>query len=292
MWTFLQNTLPNFFADDLACVIGGRLGVNYTLQCLDLEAKLKTFFDYLEFYAILSLQPLNFDKTEAMWSSRAIGNPRFELWMGQHKISWVKHFRYLGYHLTGKLGWSHMLQEYKRKIRQRVAIVKSCAIGGATSQQLRKIVFCAFVKPIFAWLFSIYPLLTNCQRDELSHFYFTCLKRTVGALRWNDILFSSLFNEKTLENLCTKYWEKYKAHLTRSMDGVFLFEHTVMNAYREQWLRKEFAIRNIYRSQRFKPFIPSVEKGLAWLEENARDSTPHISAEELELLASFPESFM
>ena len=41
MWTFLQNALPNFFADDLACVIGGRLGVKYALQCLDLEAKLK-----------------------------------------------------------------------------------------------------------------------------------------------------------------------------------------------------------------------------------------------------------
>ena len=61
MWTFLLNSLPNFFADDLACVMSGRIGVKYTLQCIDLEIRLKKLIDYLEFY-VLALQPINYIK--------------------------------------------------------------------------------------------------------------------------------------------------------------------------------------------------------------------------------------
>jgi len=50
MWSYLQNSLPNFFADDLACVVGGMMGVKYSHQCLDIERKLKNLFEYLEYY--------------------------------------------------------------------------------------------------------------------------------------------------------------------------------------------------------------------------------------------------
>jgi hypothetical protein len=33
MWSYLQSSFPNFFADDLACVIGGMIGVKYLLGC-------------------------------------------------------------------------------------------------------------------------------------------------------------------------------------------------------------------------------------------------------------------
>ena len=34
MWSYIQSFLSNFFADDLACVIGGMIGVKYSRQCL------------------------------------------------------------------------------------------------------------------------------------------------------------------------------------------------------------------------------------------------------------------
>jgi len=59
MWSYIENSIPNFFADDLACVIGGRIGAKYSLQCLDLERTLNKLFHYLEYYTILAVQPVN-----------------------------------------------------------------------------------------------------------------------------------------------------------------------------------------------------------------------------------------
>ena len=292
MWTFLQNALPNYFADDLACVIGGRIGVKYTLQCLDVERKLKTLFDQLEFYAVLSLQPINYEKTVVLWSSRAVGKPNFEVAMGERKVNWVSSFRYLGYNLTSKLGWGVMIDEYRKKIRKRVAIANACTLNGTSSRVFRRIIFNSYVMPLFTWLFCIFPLFTNCQRDELAHFFYTCLKRTIRVRYWNDVLFSSLHDEKSLEHRCGTYWMKFKYHLGKSCDGSFLMENAGANAFRTQWLNKEITVANVYRSKRQTPFVPAVGKCLAWLENNASDSIPYISEEDLEMLTLFPQSFM
>ena len=52
--------------DDLAAVIVGNIGSKFRNQCLDLERKLKIFIDNLEYYAILTVQLVNFSKTEAL----------------------------------------------------------------------------------------------------------------------------------------------------------------------------------------------------------------------------------
>ena len=57
------------FADDLAAAIAGNIGSKFRNQCLELERKLKVFIDNLEYYAILTVQPVNFSKTEALWSA-------------------------------------------------------------------------------------------------------------------------------------------------------------------------------------------------------------------------------
>ncbi len=292
MWSFLESSLPNFFADDLACVIGGRIGVKYTLQCLDLEAKLKKLFDYLEFYSALSVQPINYEKTELMWTARAVGGPKFDISMGGHQIKWANNFRYLGYHLSCKMGWSKMIDIYKRKIRQRVAIVKSSRMYGTSSKSFRRLLFSTYVRPLFTWLFSIYPLFTDYQRDDLGHFYYTCLKRALGVPFWNDFLFAYIGEEKSLENLCAKYWLKYRTHLDVSTDGFMLFEQLAQNTFRNQWLNREFVVRAMYRSKRMIPYRPTIERCLAWLENNVTNSIPLIPDKELELFSSFPLSFM
>lgn len=62
MSTYLPGVLCHFFADDLAAVISGQMGCKYTSQMIDLEKRIKSFVDQLEFYSDLSLQPINFKK--------------------------------------------------------------------------------------------------------------------------------------------------------------------------------------------------------------------------------------
>jgi hypothetical protein len=57
-------------------------------------------------------------------------------------------------------------------------------------------------------------------------------------------------------------------------------------------LNKEFSIREIQRSKRLVTFVPTIERGLAWLERNATGSLADICEEDLELLEDFPESFL
>ncbi|CAF1271006.1 unnamed protein product, partial [Didymodactylos carnosus] len=92
-----------FFADEPAAVLAGRIRVRYTEQCLDLEMRLKLCFDNLEFYAVLTVQPVNLSKTEALWSSRAIGAPKCYISVGDVNINWANVFKYLGYFITSKL---------------------------------------------------------------------------------------------------------------------------------------------------------------------------------------------
>jgi hypothetical protein len=71
--------------------------MKFTSQCLDLEKKLKLFFVNLEYYTILTAQPINYAKTEGLWSARAIGSPKIEISAGDNKLQWVNKFKYLGY---------------------------------------------------------------------------------------------------------------------------------------------------------------------------------------------------
>ena len=81
----MENSIPNSFVDDLAVVIEGRIGVKYTLQCLDVERKLKQLLDYLEHYIVLAVQPINYTKTVWMWAARAVKLPKFHVYLGGKK---------------------------------------------------------------------------------------------------------------------------------------------------------------------------------------------------------------
>lgn len=35
MWKHITDSVPNFYADDSACVVGGRIGEKYTIHCID-----------------------------------------------------------------------------------------------------------------------------------------------------------------------------------------------------------------------------------------------------------------
>jgi hypothetical protein len=207
MADFIPGAMSFFFADDLAAVIAGRIGVKFTAQCIDLERRLQNFGEQLEFYSILTVQPINYLKTQIMFTARAVcyPNPMPQLLCGGQSIEWVSSFKYLGYWLTTKLGWGNIISKTRVKTRQRTALVNSFTYGGTSSLKLRRILFSTFVLPHFTWLFGLFPLFTHTQRMELNHLYFTLLKRIYRCQYWNDFIFSLMYNERPLDDLCYTY---------------------------------------------------------------------------------------
>ncbi|CAF3173490.1 unnamed protein product [Rotaria socialis] len=178
MCSSLSGCINHFFADDLAEIMAGQLGINYSSQCLDLEKRIKVFLDNLDYYSCLSDQPINFNKTKAMFSARAIGHRKFFINFLQDTmniIEWTSEYKYLSYIISPKLGWGKFLKYMMTKIRQRISLIKSFKIFGCSSSYLRKTLFLSHVLPIFTWIYPIYPLLSENQQNDLSHFllYFT-----------------------------------------------------------------------------------------------------------------------
>ena len=155
----------------------------------------------------------------------------------------TQNYKYLGHWVSTKLGWNLMIRKTTLKIRERVNMIKRFRLNGFTSPELRKALFMSFVLPLFVWLFPIYPLFTRRQQEELSHLYYTCLKRTSFHLQWSDSFYSFALNEISLEDRVSKYWEKYWNALSHSVDGYLLLEQTNWNMYRSMWERKEYPIK-------------------------------------------------
>ena len=151
--------------------------------------------DYLEYYSVLTNQPVNLEKSVVMFSARAIGYPNFDIYFNDHAHT--------------KLGWSKLLKSTKIKIRQRISLIKSFKLFGCTSPSLRKALFSSFVLPLFTWIYPIFLLLSKKQQDDLSHYYSTSLRRALFCLHWNDILFSFALDEKMLIDRCASYWNNF-----------------------------------------------------------------------------------
>lgn len=160
MSEFLPNAMSFFFADDVAAVVAGKMVEQFTVQCIDLERRLKKLFEHLEFYAILSVQPINYSKTVAMFSALAVNypNPMPQLRCGNVEINWVSPVKYLGYWLTTKLGWGNGIQRSCMRVRQQIGLVNSIRFAGITSSALRRTLFSTFVLPFFTWILDLCSL--------------------------------------------------------------------------------------------------------------------------------------
>ena len=288
--------IPTFSA--LRKVIGHvrkQLGICYTDQCLDVEKRVSSFVEHLEFYSRLSAQPINMSKTVALFSARAVGLPKFDIFFNRElneRISWIKEYKYLGYWICQKGGWSRMIRETTIKVRQRISRIKSFKLSGVSSPALKRALFDSYVLPIFTWIYPIYPLFSERQRAALAHFYLTSLRRTLDCLQWNEFLFVSILNEKSLDDRVVKYWNKYLVSLADSVDGSLLFEKANVNAFRKSWLEGDFAINCLRRSKRLVEHTSVLEKVICWMASVPSVTTnPEYEMDELILLQEFPESF-
>ncbi len=139
-------------------------------------------------------------------------------------------------------------------------MVNSFPINGHTSQKLKRALFSCYVLPIFMRIFVIFPLFTEKQRNHLSHFYYTCLKRIYRNIQWSDSFFAFIMNEISLEDRCYRYWERYFNALAKSTVGLLMFEQANHNLYRTAWINKQLRIKSLHISKRFVKHDSTLEK--------------------------------
>ena len=171
-------------------------------------------------------------------------------------------------------------------------MINSTRISGSTSLALRKALFLSFVLPLFTWLFPLFPLFTDKQQQDLSHFYYTCLKRVMFCQHWNDQFFFFISNEISLEDRCRKYWDKYLIALADSTDGELLLEQANLNMYREAWISKEYKIQRLFLSKRFVRHTSLLERIIRWSSNTpSNESIPNYELDDILVLAEFPDTF-
>lgn len=117
------------------------------------------------------------------------------------------------------------------KIRHTVSLVKSFRLHGYTSPVLRKALFSSFVLPLFIWVYSIFPLLIENQRNHLSDFYCTSLRRALLCLNWDNELFSFALAEKIIIDRYVAHWNMYLVFISNSTDENLLFEKANRNEF-------------------------------------------------------------
>ncbi|CAF4483837.1 unnamed protein product, partial [Rotaria magnacalcarata] len=152
----INETRSRWFNIDKGCPQGSALSPTLfiTYNC-DLEKRIKIFIDHLEYYSYLTDQPINTNKTQALFTARAIGHPKFDIHFNsgsKEKINWVPEYKYLGYLISSKLGWDKFLKLF-----------------GCTSPTLRKTLFLSFVLPIFTWVYPIFPFLSVKQQKYVRY---------------------------------------------------------------------------------------------------------------------------
>ena len=150
----------------------------------------------------------------------------------------------------------------------------------------------AYVLPVFTWLFPLFPLFSIKQQQDLSHFYYPCLKRVIFCQYWNDSFFAFCYNEISLEDRYRKYWDKYLSSLSDSIDGGLLLEQANLNFFREIWLDKDNKIKWIYRSKRFVEHTSVLKRIVRWCSNiPTLDSLPSFAIDDVMVLANFSDTF-
>ncbi len=145
------------------------------IYCLN-EKKKKERYCRCQYVMLLySISDESGRKTEAIYSARAIGCPKFEIFLDVNKtkrINWVYEFKYLGYWISTKIEWSKMIKNTMTKIRQRISSIDSFRISGLTSLHNCGALYS---RPMF-YLFSpgfIHDILSSLIIKEVIFLIFT-----------------------------------------------------------------------------------------------------------------------
>jgi len=101
-----------------------------------------------------------------------------------------------------------------------------------------------------------------------------------------------MYDEKTLDDLCYTYWERYIKALAKSEDGYLFMEQSELNTHRANWIEGRKRIHCLYRSKRFVPHVDALGQVLHWMTTHGTsNSVVNLKMDEILSFALFPETF-
>ena len=99
-------------------------------------------------------------------------------------------------------------------------------------------------------------------------------------------------DEKSLEERCSLYWDKYLVALADPIDGELIVEKANLNEFTKAWLHGAFSLQGLRHSKRFIECTLILEKALSWHRlVPFSSSLPYFEMEEVQLLQDFSETF-
>jgi hypothetical protein len=113
------------------------------------------------------------------------------------------------------------------------------------------------------------------------------------CLHWNENFFAYAVDEISLEDRCSRYWNRYLVALADSIDGELLFEKSNLNEFRKAWQLGECTVKGLRKSKRFVEHISVLEKVVNWIASTpSSSSTPYYEMDEVLTLINFPDTFV
>lgn len=149
--------------------------------------------------------------------------PDFSFFYDQHRLTRVKHFRYLGYELNSRGSLGTFVTHLLKTIRSRTPMLKSLfRHEHRIAIQLRRQVFYSFIFPYFVWAFPVFFYFTPVQQQLLHKSFCYHLKLSYGLSAWSDHFFFCLTGEYTLLDRLYIYWRRFEVALLSGSDALAL----------------------------------------------------------------------
>ena len=234
--SFFHGLTIHLFADDLAIVLDGSLEKRFSLNIIDIEKRAEEAMKTLEKFSDDILLPVNVSKTKILLVHGVVAPPLPKVKYKQQQLEHVKTFKYLGVHISTKLGWGNYINERLKKIRN---IYKGLRIIyraiSVDNIDIRRRIFLAYALPHFCWLFSTWFYFTQKQQQTIEHVFCSGI-RIVYALRgWDDLTTMILSQEKSIRDYILSYWTRLNLHLERASEAL---------SFQQSWQAYKIATAN------------------------------------------------
>ena len=218
------------YVDDVGIIYPPSIYLKFRDQIEDVETRISEDMAALEQYSKVWHQPVNLRKTELVVYHRTLQCPKISAALGGLKIKQSKSFKYLGFHLDGRLSFRNMIKAQMDKLRKPYSILKYIHRPFPAAFQLKQNFFNTYIRPHLYVMATIYCLLSCTAQEQLNTFYRRCLRliySIVPALHVRPAQFSPALNSRVeAEERSSETSEEHPKHTNTTWCNMFSWTRT------------------------------------------------------------------
>ena len=238
------------YVDDVGIIYPPSIYLKYRDQINDVEMRINEDMVALERYSKTWHQPVNPMKTELVVYHRTVQCPKLCAVLDGQRIKQSKSFKYLGFHLDGKLSFRNMINAQMGKLRKAYSILKYIHRPFPAAFRLKQKFFNTYIWPHLYVLSTIYCLLSFSAQKQLNAFYRRCLRLIYSVFQCST---SDLHNSLQLPTLEFKL----KNGLIKRLKNIQAYERDLV----EQVLLDKNVSSILHQHYHDKPFLRGMPRG-------------------------------